>query len=312
MATLVETQHLTKRYGPRAAVNDLNLTINEGEIFGLLGPNGAGKTTTIMMMLGLTEPTSGGVTVAGLNPQREALKVKRVVSYLPENVGFYDDMTAVGNLRYTAELNRIPRKEAEDLIDEALEQVNLADRALDKVGTFSRGMRQRLAIADVLIKRPRLALLDEPTLALDPDGVNQILELILKLRRERQVTIMLSSHLLEQVQRICDRIGIFVKGQLVAHGSIEELGLTLATNGARVVEVAAEPLGEDLIAALKAIKDVKSVEEANRMVLVRSDKDVRPQIVQTVAKNKASLLHLRLQTVGLEQIYFRYFREERD
>src|SRR5579862_779040 len=309
MAALVETQHLTKQYGTRKAVDDLNLTIEEGEIFGLLGPNGAGKTTTIMMLLGLTEPSSGSATVTGMNPHRDALKVKRVVSYLPENVGFYDDMTAVANLRYTAELNRIPRKEAEDLIDEALEQVNLADRALDKVGTFSRGMRQRLAIADVLIKRPRLAFLDEPTLALDPDGVNQMLELILKLRRERQMTILLSSHLLEQVQRICDRIGIFVKGKMVALGGIEELGMKLATNGARVVELAAEPLSEDLITALKAIKGVKDVERSQKLLLVRSDTELRPQIVQTVARTGADLMHLRLQTVGLEQIYFRYFRE---
>src|SRR5712691_1055896 len=309
MAALVETQQLTKRYGERTAVDDLNLTIQEGEIFGLLGPNGAGKTTTILMLLGLTEPTAGGATVAGLDPQREALKVKRIVSYLPENVGFYDDMSALANLRYIAELNRIPRKEAEDLIDEALTEVGLSERAFDKVGQFSRGMRQRLAIADVLIKRPRLAFLDEPTLALDPDGVNQILELILKLRRERHVTILVSSHLLEQVQRICDRIGIFVKGKLVALGGIEELGVKLASDNGRVVEIGAEPLNEDLIKSLRAVKGVKAVERAQKLLLVRSDKELRPELAQAVAGAGSKLLHLRLQTVSLEQIYFRYFRE---
>src|SRR5581483_8737265 len=168
MPALVQTEHLTKRYGERTAVDDLNLTLNEGEIFGLLGPNGAGKTTTILMLLGLTEPSAGKATVDGLDPTRDAIKVKRVVSYLPENVGFYEDMSALGNLRYTADLNRIRPKEAESLIQEALEAVGLEDRAQDKVGTFSRGMRQRLGIADVLIKRPKLVFLDEPTLALDP------------------------------------------------------------------------------------------------------------------------------------------------
>ena len=309
MAALVETQQLTKKYGERTAVDGLNLTLQEGEIFGLLGPNGAGKTTTILMLLGLTEPTDGSATVAGFDPQREALKVKRVVSYLPENVGFYEDISAVANLRYTAELNRIGRKEADDLIEEALEDVGLADRAFDKVGTYSRGMRQRLAIADVLIKRPRLAFLDEPTLALDPDGVNHILELILKLRRERGMTILLSSHLLDQVQRICDRIGIFVKGKLVALGGIEDLGVQLSENGGRVVEVGAEPLSDDLIASLRAIKGVKGVERSQKLLLVKSDKELRPELASAVAQAGAKLLHLRLQTVGLEQIYFRYFRE---
>lgn len=310
MAALVETQHLTKRYGERTAVDDLNLTLNEGEIFGLLGPNGAGKTTTILMLLGLTEPTEGSATVAGLDPQKDALKVKRVVSYLPENVGFYDDMSAYANLAYTAELNRIPRKETQELIEESLEEVGLSERAYDKVGTFSRGMRQRLAIADVLIKRPRVAFLDEPTLALDPDGVNQILELILKLRRERDMTILLSSHLLEQVQRICDRIGIFVRGKMVALGGIEELGVQLASNGrGRVVEIGAEPLTEDLIAALRAVKGVKKVERAQKLLLVSSDRELRPELATAVGAAGAKLLHLRLQTVGLEQIYFRYFKE---
>ncbi|HLG70326.1 MAG TPA: ABC transporter ATP-binding protein [Chloroflexota bacterium] len=310
MAALVETQQLTKVYGERTAVDHLNLTLNEGEIFGLLGPNGAGKTTTILMLLGLTEPTEGTAAVAGLNPQKDALKVKRLVSYLPENVGFYDDISAYGNLAYTAELNRIGRKQAQDLIEEALDEVGLSERAFDKVGTFSRGMRQRLAIADVLIKRPRVAFLDEPTLALDPDGVNQILELILKLRRERGMTILLSSHLLEQVQRICDRIGIFVKGKMVALGGIEELGVQLASNGkGRVVEIGAEPLSDDLIAALKAVKGVKGVERAQKMLLVSSEKELRPELAAAVSGAGSKLLHLRLQTVGLEQIYFRYFKE---
>jgi ABC-2 type transport system ATP-binding protein len=309
MAALVETQHLTKRYGERTAVDDLNLTLEEGEIFGLLGPNGAGKTTTILMLLGLTEPTSGTAAVAGLDPQRDALKIKRIVSYLPENVGFYDDISALANLRYTAELNRIPRKEAEELIEEALTEVGLTERAYDKVGTYSRGMRQRLAIADTLIKRPRLAFLDEPTLALDPDGVNQILELILKLRRERHMTILLSSHLLEQVQRICDRIGIFVRGKLVALGGIEELGVQLSSGDGRVVEIGAEPLSDDLIEALRQVSGVKSVERSHKLLLVKSEKELRPELAHAVAKAGSKLLHLRLQTVGLEQIYFRYFRE---
>jgi ABC-2 type transport system ATP-binding protein len=309
MAALVETQQLTKKYGDRTAVDHLELTLEEGEIFGLLGPNGAGKTTTIMMLLGLTEPTEGSATVAGFDPRRDGIKVKRVVSYLPENVGFYEDISALANLRFTAELNRIGRKQAEELIEEALEEVGLADRAFDKVGTFSRGMRQRLAIADVLIKRPRLAFLDEPTLALDPDGVNQILELILKLRRERNMTILLSSHLLEQVQRICDRIGIFVKGKMVALGGIEELGVQLSNNGGRVVEVGAEPLSEDLVAALKAVKGVTDVDRQQKLLLVRSEKDLRPELAAAVAKSGSKLMHLRLQTMDLEQIYFRYFRE---
>jgi ABC-2 type transport system ATP-binding protein len=309
MAALVETQQLTKVYGERTAVDHLNLTLEEGEIFGLLGPNGAGKTTTILMLLGLTEPTEGEATVAGLNPQRDSLKVKRVVSYLPENVGFYDDLSAVGNLRYTAELNRIPRKEADDLIEESLEDVGLAERAFDKVGTFSRGMRQRLAIADVLIKRPRLAFLDEPTLALDPDGVNQILDLILKLRDERHMTILLSSHRLEQVQRICDRIGIFVKGKMVALGGIEELGVKLSSGSGRVVEIVAEPLTDELAASLRAVKGVKKVERSQKMLLVHSEKDLRPELARAITASGANLMHLRLQTVGLEQIYFRYFRE---
>ncbi len=220
---VVETEGLTKRYGMRTAVDRLNLRIEEGEVFGFLGPNGAGKTTSILMFLGLTEPTSGKVRVLGFDPTREPFKVKERVGYLPENVGFYDDMDARQNLRYIARLNRIPVDVAEKRIDYWLDVVGLLAEASKKVGAYSKGMRQRLGIAEVLIKEPKLVFLDEPTIGLDPDGTNRMLDLIQSLSREKRITIFLSSHLLDQVQRICDRVGIMINGSLVAMGPIEEL-----------------------------------------------------------------------------------------
>lgn len=232
-------EELTKRYGSETAVNHLNLTVGEGEVFGFLGPNGAGKTTSILMFLGLTEPTSGKVRVVGFDPTRDPFHVKEKVGYLPENVGFYDDMDARQNLRFIAKLNRIPDKVSTTRIDETLGLVGLLDEAKKKVGVYSKGMRQRLGIAEVLIKEPKLIFLDEPTIGLDPDGTNRMLDLIHTLSRDRGMTIFLSSHLLDQVQRICDRVGIMIKGNLVAVGPIEELAkkkLGLGENEAYTLE----------------------------------------------------------------------------
>jgi ABC-2 type transport system ATP-binding protein len=236
---ILTAEELTKRYGSETAVNRLNLTINEREVFGFLGPNGAGKTTSILMFLGLTEPTSGKVRVVGFDPTRDPFHVKEKVGYLPENVGFYDDMDARQNLRFIAKLNRIPDKVSTTRIDETLNLVGLLDEAKKKVGVYSKGMRQRLGIAEVLIKEPKMIFLDEPTIGLDPDGTNRMLDLIHALSRERGMTIFLSSHLLDQVQRICDRVGIMIKGNLVAAGPIEELAkkkLGLGENEAYTLE----------------------------------------------------------------------------
>ena len=216
---IIGAEGLTKKYGTQIAVNNLTLEIGEGEVFGFLGPNGAGKTTTLLMFLGLTEPTSGKVRVVGFDPTREPLRVKEKVGYLPENVGFYDDMDARQNLRFIARLNRIPDKISSKKIEELLEQVGLFEEAKEKkVGTYSKGMRQRLGIAEVLIKDPKLIFLDEPTIGLDPDGTNRMLDLIHNLSREKNITIFFSSHLLDQVQRSCDRVGIMIKGNLVVIG----------------------------------------------------------------------------------------------
>jgi len=220
---VIETHNLTKSYGSQVAVNDLTLGIEAGEIFGFLGPNGSGKTTTLLMLLGLTEPTVGWARVSGFDPTREAIKVKRIVGYIPENIGFYDDMDAVENLRYIARLNNMADPVSSPKIEEALESVGLSDEAEKKVGAYSRGMRQRLGIAEILIKEPSIAFLDEPTLGLDPEGTTTIIDYIQSLSRDKNITILLSSHDLKQVQKISDRIGIMIHGQMIAVGPIEEL-----------------------------------------------------------------------------------------
>jgi ABC-2 type transport system ATP-binding protein len=221
--TVIEARELSKYYGQQAAVDSLTLQVQEGEIFGFLGPNGAGKTTTILMLLGLTEPSKGETLVCGFNPTREPLKVKRLVGYLPENVGFYRDMNARENLQYVARLNKIPHQTSSDKIDEALDTVGLSEDAERKVGTFSRGMTQRLGIAEVLIKDPKICFLDEPTLGLDPDGAIRMIELIQSLSRDRKITMLICSHNLDQVQKISHRVGIMIKGKLVAVGPMEDL-----------------------------------------------------------------------------------------
>jgi ABC-2 type transport system ATP-binding protein len=232
-------EELTKRYGAQAAVNRLSLEVAEGEVFGFLGPNGAGKTTTMLMLLGLTEPTSGTVRVCGHDPARNPLKVKELIGYLPENVGFYDDLDARQNLRYIARLNGIPDDVSRGRIDRLLAEIDLTADAAKRVGTYSKGMRQRLGIAEVLVKEPKVVFLDEPTVGLDPDGTNKMLDLIQGLSRERKMTIFFSSHLLDQVQRISDRIGIMIKGNLVAAGALGELaqrGLGLEEGEAYTLE----------------------------------------------------------------------------
>jgi len=220
---VVQTVELTKRYGAQVAVDRLTLEVCEGEVFGFLGPNGAGKTTTILMLLGLSEPSSGTARVCGLDPTRAPVPVKRLVGYLPENVGFYEDMTGYDNLQYVTRLNGVRDRDARPRIEGALETVGLAGERRKRVAAYSKGMRQRLGIAEVLVRQPRVVFLDEPTVGLDPDATQRMLELIRSLSRDQGMTVFLSSHLLDQVQRVSDRVGIMLAGRLVAAGPIDEL-----------------------------------------------------------------------------------------
>ncbi len=272
---VIKTENLTKRYEQVTAVKGLDLEIYQGEVFGLLGPNGAGKTTTILMLMGLTEPTGGTARVAGHDSTREPLAVKRIIGYLPDTVGFYEELTGRENLRYTARLNKIPPAEAEERIGRLLERVGLARVADDRVATYSRGMIQRLGIADVLVKDPRVVILDEPTNGIDPEGIREVLDLIHGLSREDGRTVLISSHLLHQVQQICDRVGIFVKGKLVAAGPIESLGEQLLAGQPVMLEVQANPGGAALEEALRELEGIQGLEDRADYLLAYCTGDLR-------------------------------------
>ncbi|MEZ5408593.1 MAG: ABC transporter ATP-binding protein [Acidimicrobiales bacterium] len=303
----IEARWLTKRYGETTAVDRLSIEVQRGEVFGLLGPNGAGKTTTILMLLGLTEPTSGLARVDGLDPTRSPLLVKSRVGYLPDEVGFYEDLTAVQNLRYTAELNRLSKAVAAERIERVLDDVGLTDAADTKVGAFSRGMRQRLGVADALVKQPSILILDEPTVNIDPEGVRELLLLIERLRTEQGVTVLLSSHLLHQVQQVCDRIGIFVRGQLRACGTIDALADEIGDRWTFAVGIDGPGSWEEVLARVPGVTAVTRHEGRWR---VQADGDVRSAIHDAVVAAGGRFTHLSRDEADLDAIYHRYFVNE--
>jgi ABC-2 type transport system ATP-binding protein len=301
---ILEARNLTKRYGNTAAVNGINLSVRKGETFGLLGPNGAGKTTTILMLLGLSEVTEGTARVVGLDPVRAPLAVKRRVGYLPDSVGFYDNLTADENLRYTARLMQIPAAERGRRIGTALERVGLADVTHKRVGAFSRGMRQRLGIAELLMKRAEIAILDEPTSGLDPQATTELLAIIRGLKSDG-VTVMLSSHLLDQVQSICDRVALFNAGQIALAGTVPELARQVL-GGGYVVEIEAE--GAGLVSELGKLPGVFEVKDvAPGRLRLSTDRDIRPEAAAVVVRAGGRLTRLALEEASLQNIYTRYF-----
>jgi ABC-2 type transport system ATP-binding protein len=306
--TVIETKDLTKAYGKFVAVDKLSLSINEGEIFGFLGPNGAGKTTTILMLLGLTEPTSGSAQVCGYNPTREPLKVKRIVGYLPEKIGFYEDLTAKQNLEYTAHLNGLPWAQIPGKIDETLRAVGLSEVKNKEVGKFSHGMKQRLGIADVMIKDPKAIFFDEPTSGIDPKGTDEILNLISNMA-ERKITAIISSHQLHHVQKICSRVGIIAKGRLMVEGPIDRLGRETIAGGKFQIEVQASPITNKLIDSLKNIKGVLKVESSENSLSITCDEDLRSQISKKIVDSDSMLTGMKIEEYGLEEIYMKYFKE---
>ncbi|HEX9463701.1 MAG TPA: ABC transporter ATP-binding protein [Alphaproteobacteria bacterium] len=301
---VIEARGLTKRYGALTAVDGIDLRIGRGEIFGVLGPNGAGKTTTILMLLGLTDKTDGTVHVLGYDPARQPLQVKRRVGYMPDSVGFYDNMTARQNLRYTARLAGLDRAEAETRIAEGLERVKLSPVADRKVGTFSHGMRRRLGLAEIVLKKAEVAILDEPTSGLDPQATHEILELIRDLKAHN-VAVVLSSHLLDQVQRICDRVALFNHGKIALLGTVPELAQKVLGGGHTTV---VEAEGTNLSAALAGIPGARRIVPGDGGIFrVLADRDLRADVARRVTEAGGRLLRLNVEEPSLDAIYRSYF-----
>lgn len=311
MEEIIKLNGLTKRYGDFTAVDHLDLSINKGEVFGLLGPNGAGKSTTILMLLGLTEPSDGSVSVCGIDPISRPVDVKKRVGYLPEDVGFYERYTGLENLMFTAQLNGMSKAEAYEKASKLIDRVGLAEHAEKKTGIYSRGMRQRLGLADVLIKDPEVIILDEPILGIDPYGVREFLDLIIKLSKEDGLTVLFSSHHLYQVQQVCDRVGLFVGGKLLAEGGINTLSQQLFGNNAYTIElgISGKPLNgvgspKDV---LKKIDGVLTVNEEKGKLVVECSRDITPEISKEMVNSGYYITSLNRKEYGLDDIYYHYF-----
>jgi ABC-2 type transport system ATP-binding protein len=303
---VIEASGLTKRYRARVAVDHIDLAIAEGEVFGLLGPNGAGKTTTILMMMGLTDVSEGTVRVLGLDPARQPLAVKRHIGYMPDSVGFYDTLTARENLAYTGRLAGLAHAHIDRRIEEVLARVGLEAVVGQKVRTFSRGMRQRLGLADALLRSPKIVILDEPTSGLDPQATQDFLELIRALKQEG-ITVILSSHMLEKVQAICDRVALFNAGRIALCGSVTDLGRQVLGGGHRILVEAHGSRVEQALAAVPGVIRVRR--EGNDRYVLEAEQDARAAAAAAVVRAGGELLSLGIRQASLESVYTRYFEE---
>jgi len=305
---VIEARGLTKRYGEKLAVDQVDFEVAAGEIVGILGPNGSGKTTTILMLLGLTEPTSGQATVAGFDPLRDPLEVKRRVGYLPDQIGFYENMSARENLAYTGRLAGLSRREIDERFLAALDRVGLGNVGHQRVTTYSQGMRQRLGLAEILMKRPSVAVLDEPTTALDPHSTQEFLDMIRGLKADG-TAVLLSSHHLDQVQSVCDRVALFNRGRIALSGTVTELAARVL-GGGYVIDVEAN--GADVPARLAAIPGVVRVQPlGGDRYRVDGQRDLRADLARQLAQN-AELTGIYFAAPSLNEVYARYFSEARD
>jgi len=303
---MIQVNGLTKDYGARRAIDNLTFDAEQGEIVGFLGPNGAGKTTTMRILTGYMPPTEGTATVAGYDIIEESLEVRRRVGYLPETVPLYNDMTALEYLKFMADLRHIP--DAEERAHETLENVNLADRANSYIGTFSKGMRQRIGLAQALIHRPEVLILDEPTIGLDPAQVVEMRKVIREIGKDR--TVLLSTHILSEAQQVCDRVLIINKGRIVTEDTPENLQSRLV--GAQRVILRVRGDSDGLTGRVTKVKGVRGVEaKPDGSVEFEFDagEDARPQVAKAIIESGYELLEMHAVGLSLEEIFLELTRE---
>jgi ABC-2 type transport system ATP-binding protein len=297
---MIKVSGLTKDYGARRAIENVSFDAHQGEILGFLGPNGAGKTTTMRILTGYMPPTDGEAIVAGYDIVEESLEVRRRVGYLPETVPLYTDMVVFDYLKFMGELRKIPN--IDDRVDEVLDMVGLLDRADGYIGNLSKGMRQRIGLAQALLHRPEVLILDEPTIGLDPGQVVEVRELIREIGKER--TVLLSTHLLNEAQNICDRVLIINKGKIVTEDTTENLQARLI--GAERVILKVRGDSDELAKTVKQVKGVQAVstrDDGGVEFEFASGKDLRPEVAKQVINSGYDLIELRPVGMSLEEIF---------
>ncbi len=301
---VIRLEHVNKGLGGRQILNDVTLAVKQGDIFGYLGPNGAGKTTTIRIILGLLQATSGQVSVLGQDVQMSRTRQK--IGFALEADGLYDNMTAYDNLVYYSRLYDI--SQPAQRVDEVLKLVGLADRARDKVGTYSKGMRQRLALARAMAPDPELLVLDEPTAGVDPTGQIEIRQLMLDMIHKQGKTILLSSHNLDEVQRICDRIALIHKGQIRLYGELEKLQREMGHGGFEIET--AQPIAPPIIAELDKLPDVRVREQRDRNLILSAGPNVDVSVIVTLlASRGVRVEQFKKQEASLEEMFTTIVKE---
>ena len=313
---MIQVENITKKYGSFTAVNNINFEIDEGEIVGFLGPNGAGKSTTMNMITGFIEPTSGRIIVDGYDISKKPRKAKRQIGYMPEGVPLYSDLTVKEFVTYMAELKGVPKKEKKDKVQKAIEETGLQDVQNKLTRNLSRGYKQRVSMAGALVSNPKVIILDEPTVGLDPKQVTEIRALIKELGKEH--TVILSSHILSEVSQICNRVIIINNGQIVAIDTPENLEKKVVTDNSVYVTVEdTENKMDTIIEKLPEIKEVKLITEnedntKKYMITANSNIDLRKNIFETFAKEGITIFEMKKSDVTLEDAFMQLIENKEE
>jgi ABC-2 type transport system ATP-binding protein len=304
---VIETENLTRKFGELTAVDNLTLKVEKGEVFGFLGPNGAGKSTTVRMLCCLISKTSGKARVGDFDVDREEdrLKIRKMVGYLPGDVGLYENQSAYKNLDFYGKLYEVPSAEREERIKRLLQLLGIWERKEDAVAGFSKGMKQKLAIARALIHEPQLLFLDEPTANLDPLAAKTVRDFVLDLKKEKR-TIFMNTHNLDEAERVCDRIAV-LKTKLVGVGSPEDLERSVSS---RKTVVHLESIGDSVLAAVKKLSKVKNVStNENKLILDMDDPEKdNPQLVRTIVAAGGNVQYVTEERSSLEDVYLKLVR----
>ncbi|MCC6805622.1 MAG: ABC transporter ATP-binding protein [Anaerolineae bacterium] len=308
MAQAIEVEGLTRVFGSLRAVDDLSFGVEAGEVFGVLGHNGAGKTTLVRLINGVLEPTSGSIRVLGMNPVTQGSDVRRQTGVLTETPSLYERLSAHDNLKLFAQFYDIAN--ADQRVDEMLRLFNLTERANDRAGGFSKGMKQRLALARALVHAPQILFLDEPTAALDPEAARNVITLIESLSRESGRTVFLATHNLDEAQRLCTRVAVLSQGRLLALGTTAELGRQLWQSLWLDFDLRA-PLTSDQTAALRATDGVRDLQaDGSKLAAQVSDEAHIPQVIAALAAGGGQIMRVNPREHSLEDIYFELQRRE--